>query len=204
MAVVGLCAQVLAASATLVGWWRPAALALVLVSVHLGRAGPLCASCLAFVAILAPKPKGPVLENTLDKAVATPTDKRGFVTPKFWGPVRPHRSPLVLGGMAEAVTPGAWLYPCVQHPAHLLPLNRQTVALESHKGAKRMTKPQGQTAPTQATSATHPQQLFADAVNAAAMANWYTRRGNIAAAARKARQHLAALRLLAKLEGGAA
>ena len=55
-----------------------------------------------------------------------------------------------------------------------------------------------------ATSATHPHQLFADAVNAASMANWYTRRGNIAAAARKARQHLAALNQLAKLEGGAA
>ena len=38
-------------------------LVLVLVSVHLGRAGPLCASCLAFVAILAPKPKGPVLNT---------------------------------------------------------------------------------------------------------------------------------------------
>jgi hypothetical protein len=65
---------------------------------------------------------------------------------------------------------------------------------------------QGRTTPTQATSATHhhAQQLFADAVNAASMATWYTRRGNIAAAARKARQHLAALRLLAKLEGGAA
>ena len=59
-----------------------------------------------------------------------------------------------------------------------------------------MTKPQG-TKPT-------PNQLFADAVNAASMANWYTRRGNIAAAARKARQHLAALNQLAKLEGGAA
>ena len=61
---------------------------------------------------------------------------------------------------------------------------------------------QGRTAPTPATSATH--QLFADAVNAASMATWYTRRGNIAAAARKARQHLAALNQLAKLEGGAA
>ena len=62
----------------------------------------------------------------------------------------------------------------------------------------------GRTTPAQATSATHPNQLFADAVNAASMANWYTRRGNIAAAARKARQHLAALNQLAKLEGGAA
>lgn len=43
--------------------------------------------------------------------------------------------------------------------------------------------------------------LHGQAVNCAAMATWYTRRGNIAAAARKARQHLAALRQLAKLEG---
>ena len=47
----------------------------------------------------------------------------------------------------------------------------------------------------------HAHQLYADACNCAAMARWYTKRGNIAAAARKARQHLAALRALAKLEG---
>ena len=65
--------------------------------------------------------------------------------------------------------------------------------------------PQGRTAPTPATSATHHHvhQLFADACNCAAMAAWHTKRGNIAAAARKARQHLAALNQLAKLEGGA-
>lgn len=62
---------------------------------------------------------------------------------------------------------------------------------------------QGRTTPTPATSATHhhAHQLFADACNCAAMATWYTKRGNIPAAARKARQHLAALRALAKLEG---
>ena len=31
------------------------------------------------------KPRGPVLENTNHAEVATPTVKRGFVTPKFWG-----------------------------------------------------------------------------------------------------------------------
>ena len=45
----------------------------------------------------APVLKSMVLENTLDKAVSTPTDKRGFVTPKFWGLVRPHRSPHSFG-----------------------------------------------------------------------------------------------------------
>ena len=46
--------------------------------------------------------------------------------------------------------------------------------------------------------------LHGQAVNCAAMARWYTQRGNWLAAARKARQHLAALRLLAKRQGGAA
>ena len=38
----------------------------------------------------APKPKGPVTQKHHSEAVATPTDKRGFVTPKFWGLVRLH------------------------------------------------------------------------------------------------------------------
>ena len=46
--------------------------------------------------------------------------------------------------------------------------------------------------------------LHGQAVNCAAMARWYTQRGNWQAAARKTRQHLAALNQLAKLEGGAA
>ena len=137
-------------------------------------------------------------QNTLDKAVATPTDKRGLVTPKFWGLVRPHRSPLVLGGMAEAVTPGAWLYPCFQHPAHLLRLKTQTVALESHKGAKTMTHvTQGQTTPTHHHT-TEERRAFAalEAANCAALARWYSARGNVKAARRKAVQLLAALAVL--------
>ena len=35
----------------------------------------------------AAKPRGPVRKNTTSKAFATPTDKRGFVMPKFLGPV---------------------------------------------------------------------------------------------------------------------
>ncbi len=31
------------------------------------------------------KPKGPVRRNTFSEAVAAPTEKRGFVTPNFWG-----------------------------------------------------------------------------------------------------------------------
>lgn len=43
--------------------------------------------------------------------------------------------------------------------------------------------------------------LHGQAVNCAAMARWYTQRGNWLAAARKTRQHLAALRQLQQLEG---
>ena len=144
----------------------------------------------------AAKPRGPVLENTFSEAVAILTEKQDFVSSKFWGLVRLHWPRMVSGGMGLPARMAARLRTCFQHPVHLLRLKTQTVALVTPEGAKTMTKPQG-TKPT-------PHQLFADAVNAASMANWYTRRGNIAAAARKARQHLAALRLLAKLEGGTA
>ena len=42
-------------------------------------------------ATLAPKPKGPVCRNTFGSAVATPTEKRGFVMPELLGLVRLHR-----------------------------------------------------------------------------------------------------------------
>jgi hypothetical protein len=168
--------------------------------------------------IIAPKPKGPVLNTPSKTAVATSTVKRGFVSSKFLTLRTFAHRLMVTGemglgypyskdqGRPLSVRTPARLFTCVQHLVHPLPLNRQTVGSLIQTGIQTMTHvPQGQTTPTtQATSATHPHQLFADAVNAASMATWYTRRGNIAAAARKARQHLAALRLLAKLEGGAA
>ncbi len=153
----------------------------------------------------APKPRGPVLQNTKHAEVAAPTVKRGFVSPKFWGLVRLHWPRMVSDGMGHAARLAARLRACFEHPVHPLRFKTQTVASLIHAGTKTMTHPpQGRTTPTQATSAAQPRQLLADAVNAASMATWYARRGNIAAAARKARQHLAALRLLAKLEGGAA
>ena len=62
-------------------------------------------------------------------------------------------------------------------------------------------------APTQSTPDTIPTANLTAvlaAFNAANLASNYIERGNFAAAARKARQHLAALNQLAKLEGGAA
>ena len=155
----------------------------------------------------AAKPRGPVRRNTMNTAFATPTVKRGFVMPKFSGPVRLHASVQWLRGMVGATRKAARtaVFVFLTTMLHLLRVETQTVVPLTHSGAKTMTHvTQGRTAPVLATSATHPNQLFADAVNAASMANWYTKRGNIAAAARKARQHLAALNQLAKLEGGAA
>ena len=150
---------------------------------------------------IAPKPKGPARRNAFGKAVATPTDKRGFAVPKFWGLVRLHRPRMVYGhgGGHPQGRPHGFTRVSNRH-AHPLRVETQRVVLKSRKGAPAMhPATQGRTTPTPATSATH--QLFADAVNAASMAAWHTKRGDIAAAARKARQHLAALNQLAKLEG---
>lgn len=154
----------------------------------------------------ATKPRGPVRRNTMNTAFATPTVKRGFVMSKFLGPVRLHASVRWLWGMVGATRKAARtaVFVFLTTMLHLLRVETQTVVPLIHTGTKTMTKPQGRTtptAPTAPTSVNHPHQLFADACNCAAMASWYTKRGNIPAATRKARQHLAALRALAKLEG---
>ena len=65
-----------------------------------------------------------------------------------------------------------------------------------------MTNPQGTTTPTPATSATHhtteERRAFAalEAAHCAALARWYSARGNVKAARRKAVQLLAALAVL--------
>ena len=156
----------------------------------------------------APKPRGPVRKNTVSVEVAAPTVKRGFVTPKFLGLVRLNASVRWLRGVVgptrkDGRTATDVFLTTTLHP---LRVRTQTVASLNPVGTKTMTKPQGRIAPALAISATHhhAHQLYADACNCAAMARWYTQRGNIPAATRKARQHLAALNQLAKLEGGAA
>ena len=149
----------------------------------------------------AAKPRGPVLVTPHSEAVQTPTDKRGFVMPKLRDAAPICSLPMV-SGVGSAYPQGqrqGFGLVTTPHAHHFRPSQARGGSLVTPEGAKTMTHvTQGRTTPT------HPNQLFADAVNAASMANWYTRRGNIAAAARKARQHLAALRLLAKLEGGTA
>lgn len=155
------------------------------------------------------KPRGPVLVTPHSEAVQTPTDKRGFVMPKL-REAAPICSIPMVSGVGSAYPQGqrqGFGLVTTPHAHHFRPSQARGGSLVTPEGAKTMTHvPQGRTTPTQATSATPTQahQLFADACNCAAMARWYTQRGNWQAAARKTRQHLAALRQLAKLEGGAA
>lgn len=154
------------------------------------------------------KPRGPVLQNTFESAVATSTDKRGFVTSEFRGLVHLHRSLMVTGGMGISVRTAARLIPCFEHPVHLMRFKTQTVASLSQSGAKTMTaitqasRCAARTLPT--TGTPDPIQLHADAHNALNMAVFYLRQpqANTTAARRKAVQALAALRGLSlALEG---
>ena len=149
----------------------------------------------------APVPKGMVPEKHLWFSGRNPHRKAGFRLAQILGTGAPALALHGFGWGGPTRKDGRTAEPVFFTPHPPAAMKTQTVAPLPRSGAKTMTKPQGRTAPVLAT---HPQQLFADAVNAASMATWYTRRGNIAAAARKARQHLAALNQLAKLEGGAA
>ena len=144
----------------------------------------------------AAKPRGPVLENTFSEAVAILTEKQDFVSSKFWGLVRLHWPRMVSGGMGLPARMAARLRTCFQHPVHLLRLKTQTVALVTPEGAKTMTKPQGTTPTPHHT--TEERRAFAalEAANCAALARWYSARGNVKAARRKAVQLLAALAVL--------
>lgn len=150
----------------------------------------------------APVPKGMVPEKHLWFSGRNPHRKAGFRLAQILGTGAPALALHGFGWGGPTRKDGRTAEPVFFTPHPPAAMKTQTVAPLSRSGAKTMTHvTQGTTTPTPATSATHPHQLFADAVNAASMATWYTRRGNIAAAARKARQHLAALRQLAKLEG---
>ena len=144
--------------------------------------------------------KSMVLENTFEPAVATPTDKRGFVMPKFWGVVRLRCPHMVSGGMGRTARPPARLVPCFQHPAHPLRLKTQTVASSIQPGIQTMTTPHRApiVAPTFYTPTHDEARAHAalEAANCAALARWYSARGNVKAARRKAVQLLAALAVL--------
>ena len=147
------------------------------------------------------KPKGPVLQNAKSEEVATPTVKRGFVTPNFWGRVRQHLPCTVSGEMAHSARMGARLRTCFEHLTHLMRFKTQPVVPLLPEGVKTMT------ASTQARNSAAPSstkgevaliQLHADAHNALNMAVYYLKQPqpNTTAARRKAVQALVALRSL--------
>ena len=146
-------------------------------------------------ATVRPKPNGPVCEDTFGKAFATPNEKRGFVSPEFLGLVRLRRFHIVYGGMGHTVRLAAWLYPCLQHPAHCFRVKAQTVVLKSRKGAPTMSASKGQTAPVSKAAPAIPT-TTTEAINHALLAGFYLRRGNVAAARRKAVQLLKSLQAL--------
>lgn len=77
----------------------------------------------------AAKPRGPVRRNTMNTAFATPTVKRGFVMPKFSGPVRLHASVQWLRGMVGATRKAARtaVFVFLTTMLHLLRVETQTV-----------------------------------------------------------------------------
>lgn len=159
---------------------------------------------------IAPKPRGPVLKNTLLVAFATPIEKRGFVVPKLLGQVRSHASVRQLWGMVGAIRKDVRTATDVFLTTMLHPMRSKTQMVVSLNpvGTKTMTvstKVSRRAAPaTSATGTPDPIQLHADARNALSMAVFYLSQpqANVAGARRKAVQALSALRGLdLRLEG---
>ena len=145
------------------------------------------------------KAKAPVLQNTFGQAVATPTDKRGFVIPKFWGLVRLHLSQAVYGrggGYPQGRPHG--LSRVFNHHAHPLRVKTHRVVLKSRQGATTMSASPMASRRAAPTPTTSEQQAFAvlQATSDATMAKLYLSRGNIPAARRKAVQLLKALQVM--------
>ena len=163
------------------------------------------------------KAKAPVLQNTFGKAVAAPTDKRGFVMPQFWGLVRLHLSRMVYGhgGGYPQGHPHGFTRVLNRH-AHPLCFKTQRVVLKSRQGAPAMHPTTSAsvrvTTPTTGTAhalnfeavntTTNEAQAFAllQATSDASLAAFYLRRGDVKAARRKAVQLLKVLQGLSTFE----
>ena len=159
---------------------------------------------------IAPKPRGPVLETPRPVAFASPTEKRAFVLPKI-SRSRIAGIGMVSGGMGHTARLAARLQACFEHPAHLLPVERQMVdSLGSPVGTQTMTAtpvacasartPTNNALNLEAvkTPTTSEAQAFAllQATSDATMAKLYLAKGNIPAARRKVVQLLKALQSL--------
>ena len=156
------------------------------------------------------KPKGPVRKNTFSEAVAAPTEKRGFVTPNFWGlcACTALRFWSVVGVIRKDARTASDVF--LTTTLHPMRVRTQTVALVTPEGAKTMTATTVASANTRTpitnalnfeavkTPTTSEAQAFAllQATSDATMAKLYLSRGNIAGARRKAVQLLKALQAL--------
>lgn len=154
------------------------------------------------------KPRGPVRKNTFSVAFATPTDKRGFVMPKFLGLVRLYAPVQWLRGMVGATRKGVRTATDVflTTMLHLMRVRTQRVASLNPVGTKTMTaitQQASRAATSSPTTGTIPAAHITDvlaAFNAANMAASYIERGSFAAARRKLTQALASINQI-KLEG---
>ena len=149
------------------------------------------------------KPKGPVRKNTFSEAVAAPTEKRGFVTPNFWGlcACTALRFWSVVGVIRKDARTASDVF--LTTTLHPMRVRTQTVALVTPEGAKTMTATttaSRSAAPAflPTTPTTSEAQAFAllQAASDATMAKLYLGKGNIPAARRKAVQLLKALQAL--------
>lgn len=83
----------------------------------------------------------PGAEHAKKERLHTPTEKRGFVTSKFWAVVHLHGVPThklwagFMGGVRLSVRLAARLFPRVQHPVHPLVLNTLARGFKSQRGA---------------------------------------------------------------------
>ena len=152
----------------------------------------------------APVPKGMVPEKHLWFSGRNPHRKAGFRLAQILGTGAPALALHGFGWGGPTRKDGRTAEPVFFTPHPPAAMKTQTVVfLDSLEGTKTMTKPQGKTTPTPATSATHhhtteERRAFAalEAANCAALARWYSARGNVKAARRKAVQLLAALAVL--------
>jgi hypothetical protein len=156
------------------------------------------------------KAKAPACEDALSEAVATPTESGVLSRPEFLGAPATRRA-FVFGhggGYPQGRSHGFGRV--FNRHAHLLRVKTQQVVFVTPEGAKTMTTTplasrcavpkRPQPTPGTTTPSLDPIALHCEAVNACAMASYYTRKGNHAGAARKAVQALSALRRLAAFE----
>ena len=144
----------------------------------------------------APVLKSMVLDTPSDKRLQAPPTSGLFARLKFQARRYAALCPMVLGVGAHTRKDCGMAEPMCLSPLPPAGLDSLRVVPKSRQGAT-MTNPQGTTTPTHHHT-TEERRAFAalEAANCAALARWYSARGNVKAARRKAVQLLAALAVL--------